>query len=247
MKLLAKMGLLVLVLLLLGVTAVCAEPAVKVYLKFDEGQGSVAKDSSGLGNDGKLVNNPQWVDGKFGKALYFSKTDADFSNVELPIGPNDVGKAGTIMFWFKPDWDGAGMHTLLEATRTETNRAFFIAYGEEDQFLEFTFEDSTDGDWEAEAVDHVAEIESGKWYFIAAVWDCTDSSSFTARLYVNGEKWGEASSFGAEMGVFENFTVGSQRYDYWASGSADGVIDELKIISGALTDAQILEAYNQSK
>ena len=60
------------------------ETIVGMWL-FDEGKGEVTKDSSGNGNDGKLMNGPKWVDGKFGKALEFDGTD---DNVEMP---NDSG------------------------------------------------------------------------------------------------------------------------------------------------------------
>jgi hypothetical protein len=39
---------------------------------FNEGKGNVAKDSSGKGNNGKVVGNPEWVNGKNGKALQLS-------------------------------------------------------------------------------------------------------------------------------------------------------------------------------
>lgn len=48
---------------------------------FDEGKGNVAVDSSGKGLDGKLIGNPTWVDGKFGKALEF---DGKAAYVEVP-------------------------------------------------------------------------------------------------------------------------------------------------------------------
>ena len=41
---------------------------------FDESKGDTATDSSGNGNDGELVGNPEWVDGKFGNALEFDGT-----------------------------------------------------------------------------------------------------------------------------------------------------------------------------
>lgn len=37
---------------------------------FDEGSGNIVKDTSGNGNDG-VIHGATWVDGKFGKALYF--------------------------------------------------------------------------------------------------------------------------------------------------------------------------------
>ena len=40
---------------------------------FDEGEGNVAKDTSGRGHDGEFKGEPApaWIDGKFGKALEF--------------------------------------------------------------------------------------------------------------------------------------------------------------------------------
>ncbi|RJS73797.1 hypothetical protein CW714_02500, partial [Methanophagales archaeon] len=39
---------------------------------FDEGAGTTAGDSSGNNNNGTLIDNPDWVDGKIGKALEFN-------------------------------------------------------------------------------------------------------------------------------------------------------------------------------
>jgi hypothetical protein len=64
---------LILGLILTGVSNAQIDPSNCVGLwLFDEGQGTVAKDTSGNGLDGTLNNNPQWVDGKFGKALQFA-------------------------------------------------------------------------------------------------------------------------------------------------------------------------------
>ena len=46
------------------------EGAVAIWL-FDEGRGDKVSDASGNGNDGEFVNNPEWVEGKFGDALDF--------------------------------------------------------------------------------------------------------------------------------------------------------------------------------
>ncbi|MEK7397513.1 MAG: hypothetical protein AAB116_11315, partial [Candidatus Poribacteria bacterium] len=48
-----------------------AEEGLVGYWSFDEGKGDIAADSSGNKNDGKLIRNPEWVEGKFGKALKF--------------------------------------------------------------------------------------------------------------------------------------------------------------------------------
>ena len=42
---------------------------------FEEGSGDVAVDSGGNGNDGKLMNGPTWVAGKFGGGLELDGSD----------------------------------------------------------------------------------------------------------------------------------------------------------------------------
>ena len=65
---------------------------------FDEGGGNTAKDSSGKGNNGKLMNNPKWVEGKLGKALEFDGQD-DY--VEVPDNDTLDVTAITLNAWVK--------------------------------------------------------------------------------------------------------------------------------------------------
>jgi len=66
---------------------------------FDDGKGTIAKDSSGNGNDGTLMSGPKWVDGKFGKALEFdgSASYVNCSNNEILTVTNEV----TVEFWVR--------------------------------------------------------------------------------------------------------------------------------------------------
>ena len=68
---------------------------------FNEGSGSLANDTSGKGNDGKIEGGANWVNGKFGKAL-----SLDGSNDYVEIAHDDslmVGAEHTIALWFKLD------------------------------------------------------------------------------------------------------------------------------------------------
>jgi hypothetical protein len=62
--------------------AVTMEDAIGLWL-FDDGKGDTAADSSKNGQKGKLMNNPTWVDGKFGKALSFD-VEGPFVRIEVP-------------------------------------------------------------------------------------------------------------------------------------------------------------------
>jgi hypothetical protein len=67
-----------------------------LYLNFDEGSGSTAKDLSGQGNDG-AINGASWVkDGKIGSALSFESGNY----VEVPHSASlSITDAITIMAW----------------------------------------------------------------------------------------------------------------------------------------------------
>ena len=64
---------------------------------FDHGGGNIAKDSSGNGNDGILMNDPKWVNAKIGSALELDGKD-DWVN----MGDNDILKPSAMASscWF---------------------------------------------------------------------------------------------------------------------------------------------------
>ena len=57
------------------------EDIVALWL-FDDGSGDTLKDSSGNGNDGKLIEGPTWDKGKFGGALKFDANKKQRVKVE---------------------------------------------------------------------------------------------------------------------------------------------------------------------
>lgn len=64
---------------------------------FDEDGGDTARDSSGNGNDGTLLKNPEWVEGKFGSALEFDGTNG----VEIANPENFEFLTWTYVLWFR--------------------------------------------------------------------------------------------------------------------------------------------------
>lgn len=77
-----------------------------VHLKFDEGAGTVASDSSGTGNHGQLLDGPPcpggptWVAGKIGGALGFDGCD-DGVRVPYSASWNAGFTQYTVAFWVK--------------------------------------------------------------------------------------------------------------------------------------------------
>jgi hypothetical protein len=60
------------------------ETIVGMWL-FDEGTGEIARDASGNGNDGELMNGPKWVAGEFGEALEFDGSDDWVNMGDAPV------------------------------------------------------------------------------------------------------------------------------------------------------------------
>jgi hypothetical protein len=90
-----------LIIMLMVIGTVSADPSLVGHWKFDEGTGTTAFDSSGNGNDGTLINGPIWTTGVIGQALEFDGTD-DY--VDVGTGPAITGAAQrTVSMWINPD------------------------------------------------------------------------------------------------------------------------------------------------
>jgi len=113
MKVAAKLSLICVSLIAISLM-LTGQSSAKIDLKtivgawlFDEGTGDTARDSSGNGYDGKLVEGPEWVQGKFGKALKFDgqETRVDCGDVNaLDFGTGDF----TLSVWVNAAASGAG-------------------------------------------------------------------------------------------------------------------------------------------
>ena len=91
----------VLMLPLLGVLALPQEAASATPIgqwKFDEGSGTTAGDSSGLGHDGTLVGGPLWTTGKLGQGLSFDGVD---DRVDVAHAADLDAYPLSVAAWFK--------------------------------------------------------------------------------------------------------------------------------------------------
>jgi len=75
---------------------------------FDEEKVDTVKDMSGQGNDGIVANPPQWIDGKFGKAVDF----ASGQSIEVPDADSlnfGLDDSFSVVVWFNfktaQDWN----------------------------------------------------------------------------------------------------------------------------------------------
>ena len=115
---------------LLSAAEVSVDDAIGIWL-FDEGRGTVAKDSSPNGNDGELIAGPKWVEGKFGGALEFDgsgtsvETESADKLTEFELGDKTDF---TVTAWFKTD---TGTGFIMSKTRKAASwTGFEVKFGD---------------------------------------------------------------------------------------------------------------------
>lgn len=107
MRFVICLSVLSLLLVCLGQANVDPETAVGIWL-FDKEKVDTVEDLSGKGNDGVVKNFPEWIDGKFGKAVKFANSG---QLIEIPLSDSlnfGKDKSFTVVVWFNftssPDW-----------------------------------------------------------------------------------------------------------------------------------------------
>jgi len=198
--------------------------------KFDEGSGNVAHDTSGNGNDGTFIGDPQWVTGKIGGALEFDGTsdyiEIPFSDSLRVINQGDF----TLTAWFRPDEIPTEYKVVLQqgddASGGPGRTWLFVHQSNE-------IRSSLGGSPTGSGVG----IEGGTWYH-GAVVVTEGGDTDTIQLYVNGEPAGapRQDSIEDSEGVFY---IGCHKGlgNIW-----DGLIDDVRIYNKALTEPEILAA-----
>jgi hypothetical protein len=84
------------------------DDTIVIYLSFDEGKGKEVKDQSKYGNHGEIVDNTEWTDGKFKKAVTIAGENTDCVVVPMADSLKIEGEI-TMMAWVNsPGWEGSG-------------------------------------------------------------------------------------------------------------------------------------------
>lgn len=210
---------------------------IVLYLPFDEGQGKSVVDQSDKGNDGKIIGDANWVEGKNGKALEFNGT-SDF--VEVPNSPslNITGEV-TILAWIKL---AAGWIPLQYGNIAGINKvggqaedAYFLNVGyfnkEHDKVsLGIIGEGVVETPLQGKTM-----VPQDTWTFVGGVF----SPGKFMRVYIDGKLDGEQLK-GVPQKIHvapTSFTVGaivaSPNYSF------GGIIDDVVVYERALTENEI--------
>ena len=205
------------------------ETCVGVWL-FDEGEGDIAADSSGKGNDGEIMGDPAWVDGKFGSALEF---DGASSHVSVPDSESlNPTTAITLGAWIYPKgFTGNGNGLLTKEAQYILGLNWPQSGNAQKLNLWLTI-----GGWILFASDD--EVPADSWSHVAITYDGS-----TKKLYIDGNLVDLGVFNGAdlqgEIGTSANDILIAQGNTGVGAQAFEGLIDEIAVFNVALTETDI--------
>jgi len=220
---------------MLQLKPVAAETDLIGYWKFDEGSGSTAADSSGMSNNGTIINGATWVDGKVGNALRFDGVD-DYVYVPTSSSLNDYSGGLTLMAWIKTDTVSTYQQHIIAKGNGfgYPGEDYAITLQPGDDLLFFIGGTAA---WVVYGV-YPDAVTPNKWYHVAATWNGTEWA-----IYVNGTLKASGGNQSNSPLNFSSSPLCVGREPGWPSTSFDGLIDEVRIYNRALSSSEIFDAY----
>ena len=214
--------------------------SANLHLKFDEGYGDTANDSSPHGNNGTLGtgdSSPSWtMDGKFGKALDYDNSNdyVDMGDIIDLSGSDDLTLAG----WFNRDTADSDDTILAKRNGIAPGDTGYIVYLDDaNDTLIFEISDGTD-EYQLESS---STFTATGWNHFTVVWD--EDSASASEIYING-KDDNATDTGTIANIDAvnsgNLRIGTET----DSGNPfDGKIDDIRIYNFALSESQAKTLY----
>ena len=211
------------------------DPGSAVGIWFlDDDEDDIAIDSSGNGNDGKLMNGPRCVQGKFGQALKLDGVD-DYVDAGTDPSLSFPSESFTVSAWIKTSKSGASYNGWILDTKTagsyNSGYDLYIC----NNYLVFRVcngpEMNTGKSWDGDV-----KVTDGNWHHVVGV---VDRDKKRIMKYVDGKLDGdEALTFGGDFSNKFSLDIGS----YHGAGVDyifEGLIDEVAIFKRVLTEEEI--------
>lgn len=204
-----------------------------LYMPLDEGSGNTIYDMSPSNNTGN-ISNAIWVDGKWGKALYFNGNPDNYAVIS---NKNLSGMSAiTIANWvniksFPTQWVPIGPHGSAGAV---SNR-YGLHWNTNNHFRPHINEYGPD-------LSYSPGLQLNRWYHVVMVYN---GSTFF--IYLNGTLVAQGGTASGIVNPINRLTIG--RIWLYDDGWKDnwylnGTIDELRIYNKALTAEEISILYN---
>jgi len=210
----------------------CDSTNERLFLRFNESSGTTATDSSGNGLHGTAYGAVSWTAGKYGNSLDFNGST---TYVEVPASTNlEIGTGLTISAWIRPDvladHRGIVSKKATGTTAQYTYMAVIMANGR------LGFYTPSSG-WK---YSNAGLISANEWAHVTWAWDGTNVT-----FYKNG-----AVDSAQTFVILNNYPAHTTQIGMWRNPTIyafDGMIDDVKIYSKALSFYEIRFAMHNSK
>ena len=197
--------------------------SVVAFWLFDEASGNVATDNSGNGYDADLVENPVWVDGKFGNAIEFqgeSYLEIRDSAQNLSFGGSDPF---TITAWVKNQGGGTIIGKfnggIIGAYTVTISGGGIVSFHREVDPWSFSGS---------------MALPADDFGHVAVTYDGAEM-----KIYVNGEFDSSQERGPQNTDTVTPVLIGARFTSDAPSEFFNGVLDEVALFDVALTDEQI--------
>ncbi|MFH1718260.1 MAG: LamG domain-containing protein [Planctomycetota bacterium] len=182
-----------------------------------------ASDSSGLGNHGTLAGDPEFVDGLLGQAVFLDGDDyVTMDGVADDVPSNDVTMSAWVKTTDAGDWfsvnDAGGGNVALFAT--DNQRAAMY-----------------DGGYEGHSTTIVTD---GEWHMLTYV-----RRGNKGYIYVDGVLENNHDA-GFNLSPNDRWSIGQEWDGENPSDFLIGTVDETRVYAGGLTDAEVMDVFNNS-
>ena len=197
------------------------------WWKFDETQGTTAKDSSGGNHNGTLAGNAKWAQGRIGGAVAL---DGAGSFVRIADkAAFDMADQTTIACWVNIHSVPAEWMSIV----TKGDNAWRLSTVRQERKLHFSV-----NDWSRnEGLNESATINANEWHHVAAVYNGS-----VMQLYIDGkldatQPWNDGiGKNDSEVFIGDNAQQPGRCFD--------GLIDDVRIYNYALSESQIKALAN---
>jgi hypothetical protein len=216
-------------------------PPLIAYWPFEEDTGSTSADATGHGYDADLFGGPAWEEGRIGRALHFDRVDDYFVVAGNPL--KDVSDF-SIAMWLRSD-TGADYDALL------TNQTTCVQYESVSLSTGSFGINSSNGDATRQGLNFGDQglVVQDVWVHLVAAFTgdalrvFADGALRAERANVIGppyasthDLWGAAQQDGQVGGCAGNPPIN------WPFG---GLIDDVRIYDGALSEAAIAALFDR--
>jgi hypothetical protein len=223
------------------------EAGLVLHYGFDKSADSTLRDKSGSRNHGQIIGGTRWVKGEFGSALEFNGTDG---YIDCGAKPSlNIGKAGTIAFWFKAKTAPQGGLVGWAPGEGNTNQRLVVSlntYAEENlsgprvwEALAWYISDGKNFDRPYKSSYHQPYFPpANKWLFYTLTFDGRNVETYRDGVHVETRLLTLIpDTKNVSMLIGKCFGMGGTS-DYFK-----GLIDEVRIYNRPLSNQEVYKLY----